>query len=143
VKGFIASYPQYKFIICATHTLGFYSASPVVLVSYPHIRRDDLLLSHEKAQDLIVRSFANEVKIKGMPHAMNVVENMCGRVVGQIRMITWKLSQKFRNQTPSESDILHYLFGDSIISEDLSRLFGVDVPQIDPYLFECLRSCCL
>ena len=74
---------------------------------------------------------------------MNVVENMCGRVVGQIRMITWKLSKKFRNQTPSEFDILHYLFGDSIIEEDLGRLFGVDVPQIDPSLFECLRSCFL
>ena len=37
VKGFIASHPQYKFIICATHTLGIYKASPVVLVSYPHI----------------------------------------------------------------------------------------------------------
>jgi hypothetical protein len=58
-------------------------------------------------------------------------------------MITWKLSQKFRNQTPSESDILDYLFGDSIIGEDLGRLFGVDVSQIDPHFFECLRSCFL
>jgi hypothetical protein len=144
VKGFIASHPQYKFIICATHTLGIYKASPVVLASYPHIRRGDLLLSHEEAQDLIVRSFDNdEVKIEHMHHAMNVIENMCGRVVGQIRMITWKLSQKFRNETPSESDILHYLIGDSIIGEDLGRLFGFDVSQIDPSLLECLRSCFL
>jgi hypothetical protein len=144
VKGIIAFYPQYSFIICATHTLGIYSASPVVLESYPHIRRDDLLLSHEEARDLIIRSFdINEVTIEDMHHAMNVIENMSGRVVGQIRMITWKLSQNFRKQTPSESDILQYLLGDSIIGNDLGRLFGVDVPQIDPSLFECLRSCFL
>jgi hypothetical protein len=71
--------------VCATHTLEIYNASPVVLVSYPHMRRDDLLLSHEEAQDLIVRSFDNEMKMEDMPHAMSVIENLCGSVVGQVR----------------------------------------------------------
>jgi hypothetical protein len=143
VKEFIAFHPQYRFIICATHTLGIYNASPVVLKSYPHFRREELLLSHEETQDLIVRSVSREIKIEGMCQAKIVIENLCGCVVGQLRMITWKLSRKFRKQTPSERDILRYLFGDSIIEDDLGRLFGFDVPQIDPSLYECLQNCFL
>jgi hypothetical protein len=46
---------------------------------------------------------------------MKAIENMSGRVVGQICMITSKLSKASYShtiQTPSERDILDYLFGD-------------------------------
>ncbi len=127
IKEASSRFPNFKFIISATHNLSIIHESPVVLQSLPsRIERSLMLLNESEIEELFDILHIGGFSLKEFPTARRVISNVTAGVVGALVISVRKIFWNLRDYEPKEEyQILQYFYSKEFFSE-VGRLFGTD-----------------